>query len=106
MNVKSTIEVVNTKEIRNIMKITDETIQKVLNTIEQNKSDDGVLMNVGGFSITDKNDAEYHLNMIAAEHDPSRYNKAIDILLKDCNTVDAELLEKIKAGFSVIYNDK
>ena len=88
------------------MKITDEIIQKALNTLEQNKSDDGVLMNIGGLSITDKNDAEYHLNMIASEHDPSRFNKAIDILLKDCNMVDAELLEKIKAGFSVVYNEK
>lgn len=30
------------------MKITDEIIQKVLNTLEQNKSDDDVLMNIGG----------------------------------------------------------
>lgn len=58
------------------MKITDETIQKVLNTLEQNKSDDDVLMNIGGFAITDKNDAEYHLNMIASEHDPSRFKRA------------------------------
>ena len=45
------------------MKSLSRYIQKVLNTIEQNKSDDGVLMNVGGIIMITQIDDDVLMNV-------------------------------------------
>jgi hypothetical protein len=88
------------------LKITDKKVDSFISTLNNNKSDDGTLMYIGGtFPVSDEDDASFYINLMCSKKDPSRFGKAVDILVKK-HPQYADTFNAIKDGFNVIMNEK